>query len=48
VQPPRPRLALWLAAGWIGAAREHAPAIVTAEERRWLRRFQRRRLLGLE
>lgn len=47
VERPRPRHALWLLAGYVAAARARAPAIVTAEERRWLRRFQRRRLLGL-
>ncbi len=46
-QTPRPWQAWWLFQGYWRALRAGEPRIVNAAERRWLRRFQHRLLLGL-
>jgi glycosyltransferase involved in cell wall biosynthesis len=44
---PRPQHAWWLLGGYLDAALARETPIVTPEERRWFRRFQLRRLIGL-
>jgi biofilm PGA synthesis N-glycosyltransferase PgaC len=46
--PPRPQHAWWLLRGYGEAALKREPPIASPEERRWLRRFQLRRLVGLD
>ena len=47
-QKPRPLHAWWLLRGYASAVLDGETRIATAAERRWLRRFQHRLLLGIE